>query len=262
MRFFDEIWECMNCSNLEQKFDKFNQIYRNFQSDDINFNSDILPLKEPSYAKFCNVKSMKDIKQNRTNEAFLHSIAHIEYSAIDIALDSCYRFRNLPMKYYNDWLEVASDEIRHFNMIVQKMDILGVKYGDYAVHDGLFIALLKTQDSLINRMAILPRYMEANGLDANLFMMQKLNLNGDKDGILDILRVIHQEEISHVSKGDKWFKFACEANGVDPNSWIDIVRECYPRAFEAKRALDIEHRLLAGFSKDELDRIQKFQERV
>ncbi|MDY5519982.1 DUF455 family protein [Campylobacter lanienae] len=93
-------------------------------------------------------------------------------------------------------------------------------------------------------------------------MMEKLALNGDRDGILEILKVIHKEEIEHVKKGDRWFKFACKIANVDPNSWIEIVRKCYPKAFEAKRALDIEHRLLAGFSKAELDRIQKFQERA
>ena len=140
----------------------------------MNFNSDIFKLSAPSYSKICSIKSMKEIKQKHTNEAFLHSIAHIEYSAIDIALDACYRFRNLPMEYYLDWLEVANDEIRHFKMISDKMESLGVRYGDYIVHDGLFIALIKTQNSLINRMAILPRYMEANGLDANLFMMENI----------------------------------------------------------------------------------------
>ena len=159
MRFFDEIWECLNSCDLEQKFSKFSQIYSNFHSCDMNFNSDIFKLSAPSYSKICSIKSMKEIKQKHTNEAFLHSIAHIEYSAIDIALDACYRFRNLPMEYYLDWLEVANDEIRHFKMISDKMESLGVRYGDYIVHDGLFIALIKTQNSLINRMAILPRYM-------------------------------------------------------------------------------------------------------
>ena len=124
----------------------------------------------------------------------------------------------------------------------------------------LFRSLKQTQNSLINRMAVLPRYMEANGLDSNLFMMQKLISNGDKDGILEILKVIHKEEIDHVSKGDKWFKFACERDGVEHSNWIDIVRDYYPRAFEAKRALDVKHRLMAGFSQDEIDRMQKFQE--
>lgn len=262
MRFFDEIWECLNCYDLEQKFAKFNQIWDNFYDCKMDYDSQILPLSTPSYAKFCDVKSLKELKQKHSTQAFLHSIAHIEYSAIDIALDACYRFRNLPMEYYLDWLKVAKDEIRHFNMICQKMKSIGVTYGDYPVHNGLFVALVMTSDSLVNRMAVLPRYMEANGLDANLFMMQKLNANGDKDGILDILKIIHKEEIEHVSKGDKWFKFACNIKNIDPNSWIDIIRKFYPKAFEAKRALDIEHRLLAGFTQDEIDKIQKFQEIV
>lgn len=88
MRFFDEIWECLNCSDLEQKFDKFIQIWNNFQYYKMEHNSPILPLIAPSYAKFCNVKSLKELKQKHSTQAFLHSIAHIEYSAIDIALDA------------------------------------------------------------------------------------------------------------------------------------------------------------------------------
>lgn len=260
MRFFDEIWECLNCGDLEQKFAKFSQIWAEFDNCELNHDSEILPLSSPSYTKFCQVVAMKEMKQKHNSETFLHSIAHIEYSAIDIALDACYRFRNLPKEYYFDWLEVAGDEIRHFEMIAKKMSEFGVKYGDLAVHDGLFIALKKSENSLLTRMAVLPRYMEANGLDANLFMMQKLISSGDKDGILDILKIIHKEEIDHVSKGDKWFKFACKRDEVEPSSWIDIVRECYPKAFETRRALDVEHRLLAGFSQDEIDKMQKFQE--
>lgn len=258
MSFFDQIWECMNCSNLEQKFTKF----RDIKLEDFSFKSgDILSLDRPSYSDFCEVKPMKEMKNPKSDGAFLHSIAHIEYSAIDIALDACYRFRGLPLEYYKDWLEVASDEIRHFDMIAKKMAILGVKYGDMPVHDGLFVALVKTQNSLVERMAVLPRYMEANGLDANLFMMEKLSKNGDKNEILPILQTIHKEEIDHVSKGDRWFKFACKIENIDPNSWINIVRKCYPKAFETNRVLDIKHRKLAGFSDYEIDMMQRLQER-
>ena len=222
MRFFDQIWEILECGDKELKFDKFKQFYAEYKAGKFDAQieeggkfDEIKPLERPSYAAFCEVVAMREIggkKQADKQKAFLHSIAHIEYSAVDIALDAAYRFRTLPKAYYDDWLEVAQDEIRHFKMIEDHMAKFDVKYGEFAVHDGLFIALQNTSASLLERMAVLPRYMEANGLDANAFMLKKLETEREKDGskaqLCEILQVILDEEISHVSKGDRWFKFA------------------------------------------------------
>ncbi|RAZ56491.1 ferritin-like domain-containing protein [Campylobacter hyointestinalis] len=264
MNFFEDIWKIQNDGNLESKFSGFERIFADFNSGfyDLNSTSKPNPLVAPSYALNCAVYEMKELKNHKNENkdaAFLHSIAHIEYSAIDIALDACYRFRNLPKEYYFDWLEVANDEIRHFKMINELLEKSGYKYGDFGVHNGLFIAMQKTQNSLIDRMAVLPRYMEANGLDANLFMMSKLRADSKKRYLLEVLEVIHAEEIDHVKKGDKWFKFASAKCGIDPNSWIDIVLKHYPNAFNTKRVLDKKHRLLAGFSESEITKISYLQ---
>lgn len=266
MMFFEDIFDILNDGDINNKFTKFNILFDKFRAGQYETNISFEPkeISSPSYCKFCKIYKMKELKKDKNinkTVSLLHSIAHIEYSAIDIALDACYRFSKLPREFYFDWLEVASDEIRHFKLINEKLKNLGFKYGDFSVHDGLFVALQKTANNLVERMAILPRFMEANGLDANLFIIEKNKSNKDQIGLNDILKIIHKEEINHVKKGDKWFKFACDLYNIDPKEWIDIVLKQYPKAFNVKRQIDVKHRLLAGFTQDEIDEIINLQGR-
>ncbi|WP_459861238.1 ferritin-like domain-containing protein [Campylobacter concisus] len=265
MNFFDEIWEILNEDEIGFKFLKFELFYEKFKRDfNINFYESSKPneLITPSYAKFCEVVSMKElnkkVKPKDKNLNFIHSVAHIEFSAIDIALDACYRFRNLPREFYEDWLEVAEDEIRHFCMIENLLLKQGGRYGELSVHDGLFIALQKTSDSLTSRMALLPRYMEANGLDANAHIIKRLEGEDGNEELIECLKVILKEEVSHVYKGDKWFKFACKKEGIDENSYFDIILSLYPNSFKNVREINEQDRLKAGFSKEELCLIKNF----
>lgn len=264
MSFFDEIYSILNDWDIKSKFAaldtvfaKFNEgVYENFSSED-----EPEQLSFPSYAKICKVYKMRDFKPSSNDKTvnFLHSIAHIEYSAIDIALDACYRFRGLPKEYYFDWLEVAMDERRHFEMLNGLLIEHGSHYSKLAVHDGLFVALKNTQHSLIDRMAVLPRFMEANGLDSNMFLLQKIKNDSSKQNLITILKTIHKEEINHVKKGDKWFKFACFMQNKNHKEWINIVLSYYPNAFKTNRNIDKIARLKAGFSEDELDEIINLQ---
>ena len=265
MRFFDEIWDILNEGDVGLKFLKFELFYEKFRSNlDICFDEISAPneLTTPCYAKFCDVVSMKElnkkVKPKDKNLNFIHSVAHIEFSAIDIALDACYRFRGLPREFYEDWLEVAEDEIRHFCMIENLLTKQGGRYGELSVHDGLFIALQKTSDRLTSRMALLPRYMEANGLDANAHIIKRLEAEGGQEELIECLKVILEEEVSHVYKGDKWFKFACKKEGVDEKSYFDIILNLYPNSFKSIREINEKDRLKAGFSEEELSWIKNF----
>lgn len=265
MSFFNDIWNVLNASLPNDKIAKFNLFYDKFNSNfykDFSSSEPIKPLALPSYIDFCEVisihKKQKKIPQNEKQNALLHSVAHIEYSAIDIALDSCYRFRNLPFDFYYDWLEVANDEVRHFKMLCDLLEKRGIKYGDYPVHDGLFLALQKTSDNLVDRMAVLPRYMEANGLDANQYMISRLSQDPKaNDDILKVLNIILDEEVSHVGKGDKWYKFACKEFNIDPKEFINIVRKHYPKAFITSRDLNEKSRIAAGFTHEEIADFKK-----
>ena len=152
MLFFSEIYSILITNSVEKKLNRFALLYQNFRNNDLSFDNkdEIKVLSQPSYSEFCNIilpKNQKKRKYLDTIEGkkhLLHTIAHIEYSAIDLALDACYRFRDMPIEFYKDWLEVAEDEVRHFTMLRGLMDELGVKYGDFGVHTNLFEAMQKT----------------------------------------------------------------------------------------------------------------------
>lgn len=268
MDFFELIWEILNESDRAEKFDKFAKFYARFKAGEwASFSrySPVKSLEKPCYTDFAKVVSMRDINKKIPSELkernFLHNVAHIEFSAIDIALDAAYRFDDLPREYYADWLEVAEDEIRHFLMIEDLLVKKGGKYGEFEVHDGLFIALAKTQHSLLERMALLPRYMEANGLDANAHIIKKLSAQNADPAVIGALNIILEEEVSHVSKGDRWFAYACEQEGRSKDEYIAIVQALYPNSFASARDLNETHRIRAGFSAEEIAKIRALARR-
>ncbi|MSN96832.1 ferritin-like domain-containing protein [Campylobacter sp. FMV-PI01] len=254
--FYKSVEEILNESNLELKFSKFKKFYSKFRAGQVEFEENFQPkpLNLPSYAKICQILPPKDLpkfKGDKKIPAFLHSILHIEYSAIDIALDDCYRFVGLPFEYYVDFLEICEDEIRHFSMIEKELLKFGFKYGDFAVHDGLFFALKNTSHSLAERMAILHKYSEANGLDANYFILKKI----DNGSLKELLEQILEEEISHVKKGNKWFDYANKDLNLD---FLDIVLKHYPKFKNYKRELNEVDRIRAGFSQDEILKLKNY----
>jgi len=245
-----------------RKIELFHTFYRAYKNDAFSFEP--LEAKEftsPSYTLVCsivppqNVPKRKNLTTQEGQIIFLHAIAHIEYSAIDLALDAAYRFSNMPRTYYDDWLEVADDEIRHFQMLESLLHQLGAKYGDVAVHNALFEASQRTAHSFLERMAVVPRYLEANGLDATPEILQKLQRipsNNMISKIMETLEVILAEEVSHVQKGDKWFAYACEKEQKEKAIYFDIIEKYYPATFKKKRQVNIEGRKSAGFSCGEL----------
>ena len=262
MKFFATLERIINAATPEEKKERFWQFYDMYQQGHYAFdNAHIKPLVTPSYASFCtivapqNVPKRKNLLSQEGRINLLHAIAHIEYSAIDLALDAAYRFRDKPQEYYDDWLEVAADEVRHFEMLEKLLHQDGARYGDVAVHNALFEASQKTQHSFLERMAVVPRYLEANGLDATPMILQKLKrLPHDAriEEIMKTLEVILAEEIAHVQKGDKWFHIACEEEGKDAKIYFEIIQKYYPRGFLRPDDLNVEARKEAGFSCDEL----------
>jgi uncharacterized ferritin-like protein (DUF455 family) len=227
----------------------------------INPQSDKKPkfFEKPSFSKICKIIPPSKVPRRRGFETdekkavLLHAIVHIEYSAIDLALDACYRFRNMPIEFYIDWLEVAEDEIRHFKLINNLLEKTGYRYGDFPVHASLFEASQKTQD-LLSRMAIIPRWYEANGLDANEKIINKLKKYKDPFAkeVIEALKIILKEEIPHVTKGDKWFKWACSKENLEPiQTYFQIVNNFFKDW--KKKDLNVAARLKAGFSCQELN---------
>jgi uncharacterized ferritin-like protein (DUF455 family) len=230
----------------------------------INHEEKILPVITPTYERMTtivtpnNVKKRRSLKTVHGKAIFLHAVTHIEFAAIDLALDATYRFRNLPLQYYIDWLEVAQDEVRHFLMLESLLNEMGYEYGDFPVHEGLFDAA-KRSLNLIDRMAVVPRYLEANGLDANPKMIEKLQkVQGEYSvEICDALKIILNEEIEHVTKGDKWFTYACKQANVSKEIYFETIERIIPGSSKKRANINVEARKQAGFSCVEIKHFHK-----
>ncbi len=258
--FFLSIKDVIQAPTVLLKAKLLSNINDDFQQNNFEFSctEEIIIFKYPSYKNICKIVKAHEVpkRQNlNTNEgkiALIHAVAHIEYSAIDLALDACYRFKNMPKQYYSDWIDVALDEQRHFNMLCNLLASYNVQYGDLKVHQGLFDASMRTQD-LISRMALIPRYMEANGLDANLMIITKLKNIKDTKEIIKVLQTILDEEVDHVLKGDIWYKYACNQKKDFSCNYFDIVNNVYPNSFKKTKYLNVDARKKAGFSNEEIE---------
>jgi uncharacterized ferritin-like protein (DUF455 family) len=267
MDYFNALEEILLTSEPKDKIQKFKIFYENFLNNNFMFNDSYEPyvLDKPSYFPFLQIvkpTALPPIKNFNTIEGkkyLVHTILHIEYSAIDLALDAALRYKNMPIEYYKDWLEVADDEIRHFLMLEELLFELDGKYGDFAVHKNLFEAMEQTPEFL-RRMAAVPRYLEANGLDQNPKIMEKLKSNRDSFNLklLNVLAIILKEEVDHVKKGDTWFKYECERLNLEPEAtYLQIIEEVFPGSTSRKMDLNFDARKLAGFSCNELKKLSK-----
>ncbi|MDM0016366.1 ferritin-like domain-containing protein [Variovorax saccharolyticus] len=190
--------------------------------------------------------------------ALIHSICHIEFNAINLALDAAWRFDGMPEAYYRDWLRVADEEALHFTLLHAHLRSMGHAYGDFSGHDGLWAMCEKTGDDIVARMALVPRTLEARGLDATPLIQAKLRRVGSPDALAacDILDIILRDEVGHVAIGNRWYRWLCERDGLDP---IAHYRVLY-RRHEAPRLrapFNLEARALAGFTAEELLNLQQ-----
>lgn len=187
--------------------------------------------------------------------ALLHAVAHIEFNAINLAWDAVYRFRDMPRAYYDDWVGIAADEARHFGMLAERLADCGHRYGDFDAHNGLWDMACKTSDSCLARMALVPRVLEARGLDVTPGMIERFRAAGDESSVA-VLEVILEEEIPHVAAGSRWFAWCCKRAGCEPEATF---RELLASrmATPLKPPFNREARLAAGFSATELDRLEQ-----
>ena len=183
--------------------------------------------------------------------AFVHAIAHIEFNAINLAWDAVYRFRGMPDAFYADWVGVAADEARHFAMLRERLQQLGHDYGDLDAHNGLWEMAEKTAHCCRERMALVPRVLEARGLDVTPGMIVRLRTAGD-EATAAILEVILREEVAHVAAGSRWFRWCCERDGVDPDAEFGRLIALHARG-SVRGPFNLDARQAAGFSAAELD---------
>ena len=190
------------------------------------------------------------LRSIRGRAAFVHALAHIEFNAIGLAWDCVARFREMPSAFYDDWIGVAADEAKHFTMLRTRLRHLGAEYGDFDAHDGLWEMAGKTRHDVLARMAMVPRVLEARGLDVTPGMIERLRDSGDP-ATAAALEVILEEEVGHVAAGTRWFRHECERRGLDP---LVTFRDTVARYWSGRRLppTNRAHRLRAGFTDEEL----------
>lgn len=182
--------------------------------------------------------------------ALLHALCHIEFNAINLALDAIWRFADMPEEYYFDWLKVAAEEAHHFSLLSSHLATLGFQYGDFSGHNTLWEMVFKTRDDVLARMALVPRTMEARGLDAVPNVRNKLAQVGDAAAVA-IVDIILRDEIGHVAIGNRWFGYLCRQRDLDPvRCYADLAQQY--RAPKLRGPFNLEARRAAGFSESEL----------
>ena len=182
--------------------------------------------------------------------ALVHAIAHIEFNAINLALDAVYRFQNMPQQYYFDWCRVAAEEAQHFTMLSDYLESHGVAYGDFVAHNGLWEMAVKTNKDVMVRMALVPRVLEARGLDVTPTMIKKLASTGDTE-LINILQKIFDDEIGHVKIGSYWYKKLCKERGLDSEKTFFKLIDQYMQGAKFG-PFEKEAREKAGFSEKEM----------
>jgi uncharacterized ferritin-like protein (DUF455 family) len=190
--------------------------------------------------------------------ALLHAIAHIEFNAINLALDAAWRFEGMPEEFHHDWLRVAAEEALHFTLLADHLATLGHAYGDFEAHDGLWSMCEQTKGDVVARMALVPRTLEARGLDATPQIQGRLRQVATPAALraVEILDVILRDEVGHVAIGNRWYRFLCAREGLDAVEHYATLAQRH-RAPRLHPPFNTEARRRAGFTAAELDALER-----
>lgn len=259
-------YACLMETSLERKLACATQLYADWQAGSLmRENTPDCPVRaiplpgRPPKPELVHPKYVKQRKLTTPEGrlALLHAVAHIEFNAINLGLDAVYRFRDMPDAYYGDWLQVAAEEAYHFTLLQQRMADLGGQYGDLPAHNGLWEQACKTDDDVMVRMALVPRVLEARGLDVTPGMMERLREVGDGQTV-GILEIILRDEIGHVRIGSHWFRHCCLQRRLEPEATFrQLLREVMQAPLRGP--FYTEARLQAGFSATELEQLLEME---
>ena len=252
------------CSSVNEKIKKTRELQVNWLAgrlsmEDASIASSGLAPGRPSRPELVSPRFLKPRKLHTPEgkAAFIHALTHIEFNAINLALDAVYRFSNMPREFYTDWLKVAVEEAHHFELLAERLNELGYRYGDFPAHGSLWEMAVKTETGVLERMAMVPRVYEARGLDVTPGMIERLQKMGDSRSA-DILVLILRDEIGHVAAGNRWYLWACEQANQDPQqTFKDLIQEYRPGP--VKGPFNYEARLQAGFTQEELKGLEQLE---
>ena len=255
--FFDRVKEALLINDPEQKAQYVNDIYIELLADKLPFikHPHIDQISIPGRPENPELVHPSQVARRKLTSlqgriALVHAICHIEFNAINLALDAAYRFQSMPRQYYEDWMRIATEEAKHFLLLSTRLRELGSCYGELNAHNGLWEMAIKTQTSVVERMALVPRVLEARGLDVTPGMIERLTAVDDFETVA-ILKIILREEIGHVEVGTRWFRYACEQKQLDSESTFIRLLNQYEVSVGVG-PLHIDAREQAGFSEREL----------
>ena len=270
MRKFEHLFyaarACLLASDVEEKLRLTKEAARQWREDELPVQPEdkVEEIDNPGRPARPNLVSpgelpLRKLASDEGRAAFLHALSHIEFNAINLAWDAVHRFRGLPADYYNDWIKVADEEACHFSLLRDRLRTLGHDYGDFPAHNGLWEVAQKTAFDPLVRMALVPRVLEARGLDVTPGMMQRLRSMGDTESA-GVLEIILRDEIGHVEIGSRWFRYLCKQRGLEPDgTYGDLLKEYMTG--KLKRPFNNKARKAAGFSEDELDFIYQLSDK-
>lgn len=253
--------QCLGAAEVDAKLTLTHQAYAGCQAGTLSFADPAPPLpfsaaRLPERPVLVDPRLLpkRKLSQREGRAALLHAVAHIEFSAIQLAWDHLYRFRGLPEAYYRDWLGVAEEEALHFELMRARLRTLDMDYGDLPAHAGLWSIAADTADDLAARMALVPRFMEARGLDVTPGIIAKLDKAGDAASVAVLERIL-RDEVGHVALGTRWFLWACAQRQIAPEEAYFALLERHIKG-QARGPFNLELRKIAGFSERELERLQ------
>jgi uncharacterized ferritin-like protein (DUF455 family) len=156
----------------------------------------------------------------------------------------------MPEAFYTDWVRIAQEEAKHFLLLREHLVSMGFDYGDFPAHNTLWDMAERTQGDILARIGIVPRTMEARGLDASPGVKNKLVSVGDHRAG-EILDIILEEEIGHVAAGNRWYRYLCKERGLDPvHTYAELIAQY--DAPKLRPPFNMPARRLAGFEEVEL----------
>jgi len=255
--FFEAVRQCLQTADVDEKLRLTHHVTHDLRHGKLHMDNFAVPLakdangypQSPSLVKATEVPK-RGFGTEEGRAIMMHAIAHIEFNAINLALDAVQRFPNMPKDYYTDWLRIADEEVYHFELIRAHLRYLGAEYGDYPAHNGLWEMAEKTAHDVLERMALVPRVLEARGLDVTPGIQKKLRQSGDKHAAT-LLDIIFADEIGHVEIGTKWFHYLCEKEEKNPEETFFALLDTYfPKGMYGP--YNIEAREEAGFSEREI----------
>ena len=202
-------YECLMEANAQSKCEKTVSTARQIRSGEVENKQISLDLIVPGRPEIPTLVPPQQLTTRKLSTpegqaAMIHSFAHIEFNEINLAWDICCRFQEMPTAFYMDWAKVAMEEAKHFQLLRKRLQKSGYDYGSFPAHDGLWKMAEDTGKDILLRLAVVPRILEARGLDVTPHMINRFKEIDDKDSV-DILNTIYSDEIGHVNIGSKWF---------------------------------------------------------